>query len=1012
VRIAAWNAQTLNDPIDANPEMKGFPSPDNYPAKALELTRELQRYRVAIAGISETHWPGQGEKRINGFQFLYSGRNDNVRRDGVALVLSKEASRALKYHQAISERIIVARFKSQHGYVTVIQTYAPIDNASDVLKDDFYDKLQAAVTKTPRSDMLIVMGDLNASVGRNHASNKGVIGHEGLPGLNRNGQRLLDFCALNGLVITTTLFKRRTEHKYTWYHPNGIDAKMIDHIMVNQRFKTSCLNTRSYRGFNVDSDHVPVMSDIRLKLSRNRARNRNRISFDLEKLALSDISSHFSSTLSQKCSDSRAFDEPHNLQNILCSLRDTLIDTARHVIGERKGQRKPWLTDAAFDAIKRKSDAYMCWKNRPTSVTRALYQEARKAAKRAVLESKRRWWDVFSKELESESRTNKLASLYAKIRFLQRSPRTATGCVLDKHGNVIQTDHGRCERWLGYFHELLNVPCQISADVLSAMSNELVANEPVTMTNDDLPTIDEVRGALMQLANRKAPGMDGIPVELLKHGGDVAIHWLHVMICIVWQTERAPQEWKEAAIVPLYKKGDPRVCDNYRGISLLNVFGKVYARLLLNRISGHVEQKLLENQCGFRPARSCADHIFSMRQLMEKAREWRRPIYICFVDLRKAYDSINRVALWKIVKHYGISEKLCNLLADLHSDTRCRVRVDGNYSRWFDVQNGVRQGCVLAPTLFNIFIDFVVRVALKNYHPSGVEIRYRLRDSVVWHTIPNITNSLAFRNSQEGWIHTLLYADDISLVSHDFNDLTAMIMSLEAATQKYGMCVNVEKTVLMAHIPPSVNPAPPPPAPIVLRGSTLSCVSKFRYLGSILSHDCELIAEITQRIASASRVFYSLYDCLWKNRLGISLATKIRIYETVVLPILLYACETWPIPNELLQRLHVFHMRCLRIILGVNIMDRVPNAEILAQTKQKAIATILRTRRLVWFGHCYRMHESRIPRQVLFSCLAEGSRDRGRPSLRWVDLLSPALPANWRTLTKNRDKWRDYAYGR
>ena len=98
VRIAAWNAQTLNDPIDENPEMKGFPSPDNCPAKALELTRELECYRVAIAGISETHWPGQGEKRINGFQFLYSGRNDNVRRDGVALVLSQEASRELKYH--------------------------------------------------------------------------------------------------------------------------------------------------------------------------------------------------------------------------------------------------------------------------------------------------------------------------------------------------------------------------------------------------------------------------------------------------------------------------------------------------------------------------------------------------------------------------------------------------------------------------------------------------------------------------------------------------------------------------------------------------------------------------------------------------------------------------------------------------------------------------------------------------------------------------------------------------
>jgi hypothetical protein len=326
------------------------------------------------------------------------------------------------------------------------------------------------------------------------------------------------------------------------------------------------------------------------------------------------------------------------------------------------------------------------------------------------------------------------------------------------------------------------------------------------------------------------------------------------------------------------------------------------------------------------------------------------------------------------------------------------------------VNNGVRQGCVLAPTLFNIFMDFIVRVALKNYSSSGVEIRYNYRGNPSWHTIPNVMNTAMFNTSEKGWINNLLYADDIALLSYDFNELKAMIMSFETITQKYGMCINVEKTVLLTHIPCDVDPAPPPLSPITLRGSNIVCVSKFRYLGSIVSKDCELDAEITQRISSASKVFYSLYHRLWKNRLGVTLVTKIRVYETLILPILLYACETWPITNTLLQRLHVFHMRCLRIILGVNILDHIPNKVILARTRQKSIADILHTRRLVWFGHCCRMTPSRTPRQVLFSCPPSGSRGSGRPKLRWADIVTPALPANWRTLIKDRNKWRDFAH--
>ena len=649
-------------------------------------------------------------------------------------------------------------------------------------------------------------------------------------------------------------------------------------------------------------------------------------------------------------------------------------------------------------------------KERDTRARQEEYRELKRKAKAAVLECMRKRWHDFSLELEQNFRAHQLAPLYAKIRFLQRSNEAKLDCLLDKDERVIQTIHGILMRWHEHFEALFEVNCEIDDTEMETIDNFTVPG--TATTSDHIPSLEEVRAALFRLKNRKAAGMDGIPVELLKHGGESTVIWLHAIICKVWETERAPKAWKEAALVPLHKKGDPRVCDNYRGISLLSVPGKVYARVLLDRINHVVEQRLLENQCGFRPGRSCVDHIFSLRQLMEKSREWKRPLYVCFIDLRKAYDSVNRDALWRVLKRYGISDKLLRLIADLHTDTRCKVRVNGEYSDWFDVKNGVRQGCVLAPTLFNVFIDFIVRVSQDPERVSGVEIKYRIKDGLMWHTAANLRDSGVYARADKTRLDATMYADDISLVSDNPEILKAMIMSLETAKQRYGMCINTGKTKILAYAPPS-NPAPDP---VVLRGDVISCESNFRYLGSILRSDCGLVSEITQRIASASRVFYSLYPRLWKRSLQISLATKVRIYETLVLSILLYASETWAIPQMLLQRLEVFHMRCLRIILGVTLWNRIPNAEILRRTKQKSIEWMLCTRRLVWFGHCVRMDPSRIPVQVLFSCLPAGERGSGRPLLRWCEMLNNDLSeyhlCNWRRTTEDREKWRASVYGR
>ena len=160
---------------------------------------------------------------------------------------------------------------------------------------------------------------------------------------------------------------------------------------------------------------------------------------------------------------------------------------------------------------------------------------------------------------------------------------------------------------------------------------------------------EEVESAVMQLRNGEA-AEDRIQAELLKSGGSAVIDWLTELLEEVWSTRQIPQEWKDATLVPLHKKKDKKICDNYRGVALLSVPGKVLALIILERLQTIIDPQLLEAQCGFRKECGTVDQIWIVRQVVESAKEYHIPVCMSFVDLTKAYDSVNRQALIAILK--------------------------------------------------------------------------------------------------------------------------------------------------------------------------------------------------------------------------------------------------------------------------------------------------------------------------------------------------------------------------
>ncbi|KAK5888456.1 hypothetical protein CesoFtcFv8_014549 [Champsocephalus esox] len=164
----------------------------------------------------------------------------------------------------------------------------------------------------------------------------------------------------------------------------------------------------------------------------------------------------------------------------------------------------------------------------------------------------------------------------------------------------------------------------------------------------------EVTEVVKQLHSGKAPGVDEIRPEMLKALGVEGLSWLTRLINVAWKSETVPKEWQTGVVVPLFKKGDQRVCANYRGITLLSLPGKVYSKVLERMVRPIVEPQIEEEQCRFRPGRGTTDQLFTLARILEGAWEYAYPVYMCFVDLEKAYDRVPREVLWGVLREYGV----------------------------------------------------------------------------------------------------------------------------------------------------------------------------------------------------------------------------------------------------------------------------------------------------------------------------------------------------------------------
>lgn len=577
------------------------------------------------------------------------------------------------------------------------------------------------------------------------------------------------------------------------------------------------------------------------------------------------------------------------------------------------------------------------------------YKIKDREVKRSARRDKRVLVERLASEYEKAAAYGNLGTVYKITKRLCGKCTNQTTHIMDKNGNICTTEREQAARWVQHFQEVLNLP-----------EPEQPAN--ITTTDDILeininpPDSAEVKAAIQTLKSGKACGIDAIHAEMLKADIPTSTRVLTDLFQNIWNSDTIPEDWSKGLIVKIPKKGNTKNCDNWRGITLLSIPSKVFCKVLLNRMETAIDIRLRQEQAGFRKGRGCMDQIFALRNIIEQCLEWNTPLYINFVDFRKAFDSVHRNTLWKILHSYGIPPKIISIIKTFYEQFECSVIMGNALTEWLPVQSGVRQGCIISPILFLVTIDWITTNTTAD-RPRGIQ----------WTLFSQLED--------------LDFADDLALLSANHTNMQAKTDRLNNFARQVGLTINTSKTQVLC-----VNSIPT--GPILVGEEPLEFVEDFTYLGSLISKDSGASKDIKARLGKAQGAF-SLLRSIWRSK-QYSLKTKMLLYNSNVKSVLLYGAESWRVVKTDTRKMEVFHNRCLRRICQIFWPNKISNNELYKKTGSRSITKEITHRRLRWLGHVLRMEQDHITK-VALRWTPPGKRKTGRPKTTWRRTVTQEL---------------------
>uniref|UniRef100_A0A1Y1MCV0 Reverse transcriptase domain-containing protein n=1 Tax=Photinus pyralis TaxID=7054 RepID=A0A1Y1MCV0_PHOPY len=915
----------------------------------------------------------------NGHMLIYSGVEESTRaKGGVGCILHRNLTKLVHRWEGWSERILEIELKDQKGPITtIISVYGPNEDEKAEKKDEFWEELNK-VTENARGKLYIA-GDFNSRVGKKDSKYKTVLGEHGEEIRNNNGNRLLDFCTYNGLIITNSFFKHRDIHKFTRVQRTRQEESIIDYILAEIDNRRNINDTRVSRRAEINSDHYLVVSKIKGKIGARQGEGGRKQEIPVAetiksyKLKEQRFAEEFTRLLEAEIERQSCGSVDSRVEGMWTTFKCLVLRIAKQVCGTcrtvKHKKQTAWWNEEIKEQVRNKKRKWKKYLSTRTIADYMEYKQQRERVKRLVIDAKQRAWTDFGEKIEEESKGNQKL-FFKMIKTLRKGKTRNTVSIRSREGEILTTDENIMNRWKEYFQELLEEAQEDSEEFPRAVGEQ--------DEEENLITLNEMMEAIRKIKLGKAPGHDKITGDMLKNLGVKGRQMLLDIFNKAFNEETVPTDWDEGLVVPIFKKGDPHDCGNYRGITLLSTTLKLYERILERRLRTIIETTLSEPQSGFRPGRSVQDHIFTIKQIIQKTAQKKSNACFAFIDLEKAFDKVPRKKVWKILYENGINGKLIRVVQSLYQNSKNRV-IKGNLkSESFTTKAGLRQGGVMSPLLFTIFMDNIIKQCQK-------KINKKLH--------------VGYKNMTRIEIAACAFADDIVITAKNQKDLQDNLDVWNKILAENGMKINKNKTKVMsiAQEPHELH--------IYIEEEKLEQVTHYTYLGVQIDDRGNEEGEINERIQKAARMYYALNKNFISKK-EVSRKTKMMVYKVIFRPILTYGSESWTLGRKEQGKIQTIDMKYLRRVKGITRRDHIRNEDVRKELQVQPITEFIVSKQLSWWGHLQRMSDGRQVKQI-WEAKIQHKRGRGRPRQTWEDTVGKTLKKRGKSWTEARNLARD-----
>lgn len=915
---------------------------------------------------------------------------------GVAVLYRKSLShKTSKLITPLSHRIVGVKFSFSLRPICIISVYLPSrSGCTDEFRESL-DCLDSIISLHSIDSDIVILGDLNADPGF-------AGGPFARTNVNEQGKILLSYLNRWSFVSTHLHLNSRTP-SHTYESEAHGSVSTIDHILCPSyllpSFRKSVVLEES--ALNT-SDHLPLSCGLSIHSSvqpPNNVESGSRpIALNLhpinwKKIDSDDVLTKYSDPLDASISHLTHL-TVDDLSDPICidQTLSTLISKMKFVSNNLPRKRflkhvVPGWNDSLKKAHNAAKSAYRAWSSAgkprsPDNQLRSSYKQHKRVFRRLLRSHKQKLKEEFFNNLDFSNTDS--SKLFRTIKqFYGSNSQSHSNSIV--WNNKVYKNDDLLEGWADYFSSLCTPHSVETFDSefynkTNSVFKELLGSSPgspFTFLQDD------VEVAIKSLKLDKAAGADGIDPEHLVFAGPLFAKCLTVVFNAIILSCHLPPILCLGHIHPIPKGVHKNLQDpsNYRGITILSNIAKVFEKLLLSKINDDGIQ-LNPLQGGFRTGYSSLHSAFLLQEAICSTREHKSKAFVAFLDAKKAFDTVWHQGLFVKLHEKGIDKRIWHILWNWYSNSSSSVVIDSSYSSPFPILQGVRQGAILSPLLYSIFVDELLDDLTSS--KLGVMI---------------------------GSVHcpSPMYADDLALIANSAERLQLLLDIVYRYSSKWRYQFNSAKSAILvfgestkSRLSARCNRA------WHVGPDTIQEQDSYIHLGILRSVSNSNSSRTASRCASGRSAFFALNSI--GSRFGcLHPSTSFRLYSSLCLPILLYGAELWvPSKSDLIMISRV-HRKILRTIQGLP--TRCPSVALTSLIGSLDIDLLLFQKQLSFMNTFSTFTSMDLPRQVLDARLSSPSRT-GVIS-QWErtlsDLKLPSLPVllssnisklSWKSSTK------------